>query len=1009
MSKKIIIIPVLAVALFAAGTAIFTANTDTVYAWDGGTGGPGGCCGGPGDGPSGGGDPGGGDPEGGGDPNPNPNPNPTPPECEYLKANGQTGTLTLPQGGGEVELRWKSNITAFVEQLFGDLGVLNPGNETVSANGSKTVTVTDDITYRFTVSNPAGTQSDSCKVNIVVEEKPEPAGKCVSFTATPSTITKGESSTLSWTTKNAETVTLTRPFGDQTVNPNDSVVVKPNRTFTFKLTVEGAGGDDTCYAKVVVEEKPDPKLPKCKNFTATPSSLPHGGGTVTLDWTTKNADTVTLNGTPVGTSGPVDRTVTTDTTFKLKVSNDYGDATCKAYVTVGDAPSLSCDDLVFTASDTYVQKGSDVTLSWVWTGNVIGATVDQGIGTVQSGDTRVVTINNDITYTTTITDGTNNKQCPLTITVKPDTKPICEGVSISASDTYVSKGTDVTINWSWTQSYDEVTVTNGIGSVSNNDSQLVTINDDETYAIKVTKGNHTETCDQVTVTVKPDETPICEGVSIKASDTSVDEGDDVTISWSWTQSYDKVEVNNGIGVVSNNDSEKVTIDNNETYKITVTDGNQTETCDSVDISARDDGGGGGGSPYPRCEEFEASDDDVQAGDRVTLRWETRWTEEITLFAGDEDDGDELFYTDDEDNVDDGEFVVRPMKDTTYTLLLERGSRDRTCDVEVEVDEDDDVVVLTDRKQEPRVAGIALTQVPYTGFEAGPVLTVLFYLLLALWGIFVAYTFTVKRDSVLGFSLAGAFPRNQAVADVSTKATDAEEETSQAAAYVANATAAAAPTNLPTGNVPTTIGYAAVSSTSEPRTIDPAVDTEETADELTDLENRAHAQRALFSSDALRHFTNHVALEEQFATLDEVIKSAKTRFPSEDHWVVINLERLHELLDTTAAGTTLDTTPSTNGSLAEAIVSGNAATALQLVGSRPMIALADATTDLDTLYRLRNGGDETVSDLLASASAHLTDAQIKEAIHALNGAMDGTYSTEADAVKTAVLKAIKAVR
>jgi len=400
---------------------------------------------------------------------------------------------------------------------------------------------------------------------------------------------------------------------------------------------------------------------------------------------------------------------------------------------------------------------------------------------------------------------------------------------------------------------------------------------------------------------------------------------------------------------------------------------------------------------------------------VTLSWGTSRTDEITLFEGTMRNGNEIFNTDDEDEVDEGEFVVRPTKDTTYTLHLEKGSRNRTCDVEIEVE--DNVVVLTDREQEPRVAGIALTSVPYTGFEAGPLLTILFYLLLALWGLFVTYTFVIKRDSILGFSLVGALPRKQSVIDASVEVeTESEEEVARVAAYVASATAA--PANLPTGNAPT-LGYAAIAAVSSEDAKE-IVETNETdgdeeemddavADALTDLENRAHAKHALMSSDAMRYVADTYSVEEQFDALDALIVDAKRTYPSEDGWIVINLERLQSLMDVTDAVSELDTTPHGSGSLAEAIVTGNVVAAFALVGNRPMLALADATTDLDALYRIRTGGEASVSDLLLSESTHLRDTQIKDALGALTSALDGTYSEEVEAVKTAILKAVKTLR
>ena len=56
----------------------------------------------------------------------------------------------------------------------------------------------------------------------------------------------------------------------------------------------------------------------------------------------------------------------------------------------------------------------------------------------------------------------------------------------------------------------------------------------------------------------------------------------------------------------------------------------------------------------------------------------------------------------------------------------------------------EIIVLESRDQKPVVGSIYLTEVPYTGFEAGPVLTFIFYGLLTLWALFVAYVIVIKK-------------------------------------------------------------------------------------------------------------------------------------------------------------------------------------------------------------------------------------------------------------------------
>ncbi|MEM9336485.1 MAG: DUF642 domain-containing protein [Patescibacteria group bacterium] len=86
------------------------------------------------------------------------------------------------------------------------------------------------------------------------------------------------------------------------------------------------------------------------------------------------------------------------------------------------------------------------------------------------------------------------------------------------------------------------------------------------------------------------------------------------------------------------------------------------------------GGGSGGSSAPRCTLFEADEDNGE----VTLTWETRRTTDIVLFAN----GTEIFSSDDPTDVDDGSFETTITEDTTFLMEVSRGSRTRTCEVEV---------------------------------------------------------------------------------------------------------------------------------------------------------------------------------------------------------------------------------------------------------------------------------------------------------------------------------------
>jgi hypothetical protein len=92
--------------------------------------------------------------------------------------------------------------------------------------------------------------------------------------------------------------------------------------------------------------------PTIASFTATPSSLPAGGGSVTLAWTVSGATSLSINQsvgtvTPV-TTGSTSAQVTATTTFTLTATNSGGSSTGTAQATV--APSVTVSGTVTDAT-----------------------------------------------------------------------------------------------------------------------------------------------------------------------------------------------------------------------------------------------------------------------------------------------------------------------------------------------------------------------------------------------------------------------------------------------------------------------------------------------------------------------------------------------------------------------------------------------------------------------------------------------------------------------------------
>jgi peptidoglycan-associated lipoprotein len=91
---------------------------------------------------------------------------------------------------------------------------------------------------------------------------PPPAPDITEFSAEPSTIERGQSSTLRWSVTNATQIAIDNGVGS--VQASGSKSVYPNETTTYRLTASGAGGTLNKTATVTVTAPPPPPPPPAK-------------------------------------------------------------------------------------------------------------------------------------------------------------------------------------------------------------------------------------------------------------------------------------------------------------------------------------------------------------------------------------------------------------------------------------------------------------------------------------------------------------------------------------------------------------------------------------------------------------------------------------------------------------------------------------------------------------------------------------------------------------------------
>jgi len=147
-----------------------------------------------------------------------------------------------------------------------------------------------------------------------------------SISASPTSITAGQKTTLSWSTQSATSVTL----NGAAVATSGSMSVSPTSTTSYTLVAKNGSSSKTATTSVSVAAA---ATTPSATITASPTSITAGQKS-TLTWSTQSATAVTLNGTAVATSGSMSVSPTATTTYSLVASNGSTSKTATTSVSV---------------------------------------------------------------------------------------------------------------------------------------------------------------------------------------------------------------------------------------------------------------------------------------------------------------------------------------------------------------------------------------------------------------------------------------------------------------------------------------------------------------------------------------------------------------------------------------------------------------------------------------------------------------------------------------------------
>jgi hypothetical protein len=237
----------------------------------------------------------------------------------------------------------------------------------------------------------------------------------VRFDANPSTITAGQSSTLTWLVQGATSVSIDNGVGS--VAATGSTTVTPATTTKYTITAVAPAGNVTATATVTV----NPAVttagnPQIIRFEASPRSIAPGQQS-TLSWTTNGAATVSISGVGAVTlNGSTTVSPAQTTVYTLTATSSDGKtvtAPVTVTVTTGTVPQI----VVFVVTPSTIDPGSSAKLCWQVTG-ATSISILPGIGSnLNANDCATVSPSATTTYTLTATNATGQIQANATLNV----------------------------------------------------------------------------------------------------------------------------------------------------------------------------------------------------------------------------------------------------------------------------------------------------------------------------------------------------------------------------------------------------------------------------------------------------------------------------------------------------------------------------------------------------------------------------------------------------------------
>jgi hypothetical protein len=336
--------------------------------------------------------------------------------------------------------------------------------------------ITSSKTYTLVCKGPGGSVKKSATVSVV-------AKPVINFSASPTSIVSGKSSTLSWSVTKATSCTATNGWtgikplsGKQSTGPLTA-------SRTYGLGCRNGAAPIITVARTVTVTSAGPTL----SFSASPTTVT-SGGTTKLAWSSSGATSCTASGGWTGTKATsgtyTSAALTANKSFTLACTGSGKTVSKTVAVTVQAAtgPTLS-----FSASPTTVTSGGTTKLTWSSSGATSCTASGGWTGTKATSGTytsAALTANKSFTLACTGSGKTVSKTVAVTVQSAPSVS-----VSLNASAKSVVANGTVTLSWSSTGATSCTASGGWSGSRAVSGSASVgPIANDTTYTLNCTNG-----------------------------------------------------------------------------------------------------------------------------------------------------------------------------------------------------------------------------------------------------------------------------------------------------------------------------------------------------------------------------------------------------------------------------------------------------------------------------------------------------------------------------------------